>query len=273
MSDNPFKTPSGLHEMQIWMQNALLDPRCVEAGDLTQRLIPSNKMSASDRLGIYQRSYILRLCKCLAEQFPAVCRALGATLFDQFAREYLAQMPSESHTLYDLGERFAVYLEATRPDRDLPDHKQELWINFMMDLVTYERQLFVMFDAYGHEGKPWPDVRAPDQDLVLQPCFDLGQYRFPVAAYYHNVSDETAAVIPDQMDTYVALARQDYVTTTYPITKLHHQLLQAIQTTEYIDGALEQLAHDTGFALNVLRTSWQTEIRTIWINAGFFVHR
>ena len=273
MSREDTKDPIPLRDMQTWMQNALVDPRGVSREDLARRIVPSNKLSASQRLGIYQTSYILRLCKCLAEQFPALGRALGPDLFDQFAREYLAEMPSQSYTLYDLGLRFELFLQDSRPDKDLPETEQESWIDFMIDLARYERQLFVMFDAPGHEGKDWPSADTLDADLVLQPCFALGAYGFAVAAYYHAGQDEEGAGVPARMNTYAAMVRKDFLTTTYPITQHHHSFLQAMLVDKNVDHALERVARETGLPIGILRESWHKEIRPPWIREGFFVHR
>ena len=52
----------------------------------------------------------------MREQFPALCHALGAALFDDFVADYIRDHPPESHTLYDLGRRFPAFLEDNRPD-------------------------------------------------------------------------------------------------------------------------------------------------------------
>ena len=78
--------PGALHALQEWMQNALIQPSSAAKQEVDQRFKASNRLSASERLAIYQRSYISRLRLCLAEQFPASRHALGADLFDQFAR-------------------------------------------------------------------------------------------------------------------------------------------------------------------------------------------
>lgn len=258
-----------LREMQEWMQNALVHPRGVRADDVTARLAPSNRLSAPERLAIYQRSYITRLCACLAEQFPASRHALGAGLFDQFARVYLAKDPSDSYTLYELGRRFPAYLQETRPDADAP----EPWVDFMIDLARYERALFVLFDAPGHEGKAWPTPATRDQDLVLQPCFAIGSYRFPVAQYYHSVTDQAAPSLPPMVDSYVAIARFDYMTSSFPISHLQHGVLEAMQQTKSVDAALALLAQRLQISEPDLRAAWTHQIRDKWIGNHFFVER
>ena len=156
--------------MQRWMLDALILPGRVDRDEVERRFTASANLQPAACLAIYQRGYILRLGKCLAEQFPALCHALGEKLFDQFAREYLRVCPSDSYTLYELGRRFCDYLEDARPDRDLLPEQREGWIDFMVDLARYERLHFRLFDAPGHEGGPWPTPELPDDRLIYSPA-------------------------------------------------------------------------------------------------------
>ena len=265
--------PGALHDLQEWMQNALIQPSSATRQEVDQRFKASNRLSASERLAIYQRSYISRLRLCLAEQFPASRHALGAELFDQFARVYLASEPSDSYTLHQLGRRFPAFLQATRPDKDDPEDQQETWVNFMIDLATYERALFVLFDAPGHEGKPWPTTKTPDDALVLQPCFHLGAYRFPVANYYHSVSDQSKPSLPPRVDSHVAITRYDYITSSYPITQQHHVFLQAMQRTESVAAALDHVADTLDLPTKDVHDAWTDQIRDHWIQSHFFIEK
>ena len=266
-------SPTSLHDMQQWMQTALIHPQAVKHEEAAARLKPSNRLSANQRLAIYQRSYITRLCACLAEQFPASRTALGEDLFDNFARVYLARDPSDSYTLYELGRRFPSFLEETRPDTETTDSEQEHWVNFMIDLAHYERKLFVLFDAPGHEGKDWPTPNTADEDLILQPCFTLGSYRFNVASYYHNATYQTETQLPPLSQSYVAITRYDYLTSTIPITYAHYEFLKSMQETHNIDRSLERLATLLNMPIDNIRESWTKEIRNRWINNHFFVNR
>ena len=250
------------------MLDALLAPR--GTAGIGERLTDSPTLGARARLAIYQRSYILRLVKCLAEQFPALGHALGAPLLEDFAREYLRACPSDSYTLYELGRRFPEWLEASRPDRESPPEEREDWIDFMVDLARYERELFRLFDAPGHEGGAWPTVDVPDARLVLQPCFALAQYRYPVAWYYHEVRHERSPKFPPALATYVAIARRDYLTATFPLNPVHFQFLRALQKLGSVDAALEAVAQEVGRPLAEVRRSWDDVVRRPWIQAGFF---
>ena len=260
-----------LPELQRWMLDALVAPHGTDG--VGERLTASPTMDPRARLAIYQRSYILRLAKCLAEQFPALAHALGAPLFDDFAREYLAACPSDAYTLYELGRRFPGWLETSRPDRALSPDDREDWIDFMVDLARYERELFRLFDAPGHEGGVWPTADVPDARLVLQPCFALAQYRYPVAWYYQEVRHERAPEFPPARPSYVAIARRDYLTATFPLNPVHFQFLCALEELGSVDAALEAVAREVERPMADVRRSWDDEVRGPWIQAGFFVER
>lgn len=264
---------SDLRSLQAWMQSALIAPRTVRASDVDATLKPSNRLSAAERLAIYQRSYISRLKACLAEQFPASSHALGPDLFDQFARVYLAETPSDSYTLYELGRRFPDYLNQTRPDADAPEADQEPWASFMVDLARYERQLFVLFDAPGHEGKPWPTADTPDEALCLQPCFALGQYRFEVAQYYHQVTGDSSPTLPPMHRCHVAITRFNYLTSTFPISAEHHRFLSLVAKTGCIDTALTQIAEELGLSEAIIRETWQNSLKPRWVANHFFIRQ
>ena len=261
-----------LDALQQWMLSTLTAPRAVDAARIDDVFLPAARIDAAASLAIYQRSYILRLRQCLAEQFPATRHALGAALFADFAAEYLRDCPSNSYTLYDLGLRFPDWIERNRPDRDAAPEAREHWIDFMVDLAHYESALFQLFDAPGHEGG-WPGVDCDDASLVLQPCLRLAIYRYPVAAYYHDVRAGRAAALPPPAPSAVAILRRGLQTSTYPVTPLHHRFLRTLQCGGGIADALADISQWTGRDAAAVARSWRDDVRRPWIDAGFFVVR
>jgi hypothetical protein len=262
-----------LAAMQRWMQDALILPQLVDQDEVERRCTASENLPPAACLAIYQRGYILRLSKCLAEQFPALCYALGKELFDNFAREYLRVCPSDSYTLYELGRRFSDYLDNARPDRDLLPDQREGWIDFMVDLARYERLQFHLFDAPGHEGGIWPTTELADDRLVLQPCFELGVYRYPVAWYYHSIRERSDVPFPPQQESYVAVLRRDYVTSTFPINRVHYVFLKHLLQCRDVANALAHVSEVVDSPIEQVTRSWQEEVRRLWIDAGFFIER
>ncbi len=259
-------TGLSLAEVQKWMHHALVHPGGEDADALLE---PSARLTAAERLGIYQHSYYARILACMDEQFPALRHALGAELFRDFAAEYLAARPPESYTLYDLGRRFPAYLEETRPEGDEP------WGDFMIDLARFERAIFVLYDAPGNEGRPFADATVPDERLRLQPAFALEDHRFPVADYFHRVRRGEDPPLPPARRSAVALVRVDYLTHTYPLSVPHHMFLAAMSAGASVADALAVVATETGRPLAEVEAGWRQPggARSRWLDQGFFVAR
>jgi len=273
MNPEIVEAPMSLDALQRWMLDALILPERVTRDAIDAAVLPGARIDAAACLAIYQRSYLQRLRLCLGEQFPATRHALGRPLFDDFADEYLRACPSDTYTLYDLGRRFPDWMAQSRPDRDRPEEERERWIDFMIDLADYERALFRLFDAPGHEDRPWPSDHGDDAALILQPCLTLAAYRYPVAWYYHEVRAGRSPEFPAQGGSQVVIVRRDYRTTTYPVTPLHFRFLQAVQAHRDIARALADIAAFTGRAPEEVARSWVDDVRGSWIEAGFFVAR
>jgi hypothetical protein len=264
---------AALASVQSWLQDALVFPRRAGRAETERLLASSARLSGADGLAIYQRGFFLRIAGCMREQFPALCHALGEKLFDDFVADYVRERPPQSHTLYDLGRRFPAWLEESRPDARAPAAERETWIDFMTDLARFERQVFAMFDAPGHEGGQFADAATPDARLRLQPCFALGAYRYPVAAYYHAVRLDEAAPLPPAEASFVALARTDYVTRTIPLSEAHYLFLKAMAGGGTVEDGIGAVARTLGLAPDAAGRSWREPdgARQRWIDWGFFV--
>ena len=262
-----------LKKVQSWMKDSLMFPREVQLEELQENIYDSKNLTALERFGIYQRSYYLRLLKCMREQFPALCHALGEDLFNDFAREYLQTYPSKSYTLYELGTRFPKYLEQTRPDQNESDENKEVWVDFMIDLANFELSLFLMFDAPGDEGKPLATTNNKDDEIQLQSCFKLAAYNFDVARYYHQVKLNKNPDYPNPQRLLVALVRHKYRTQPIPLKDTHYVLLKGIKEGMTISQALFNVARVFALDIKSVMSSWSDPngIRNRWIANGFFI--
>jgi hypothetical protein len=261
-----------LQETQAWLQRALLFPERVDAAEATAQLEPCGAASALEQLGVYQRNYRLRLESCLRDQFPVLCHALGPALFTDFAREYLRACPPESYTLHDLGRRLADHLERERPDREAGT-EPEPWFDFMVDLARFERQLFVLFDAEGHEERPLATPGTPDERLELGRGLVFGEYRFAVGSYHHAVRQGRQPRPPAPERSWIALVRRDYATQIVPIGAMQHELLALLRAGAGVGEALERAASGFGISRGGAEKLWREPggTRDRWIAAGFFV--
>lgn len=257
-----------LAAVQGRMHAALIDPHADPAA-AAALFATGGRLGAAGGLAVYQRGYFLRIAACMREQFPALCHALGRALFDDFVADYIRDCPPERHTLYDLGRRFPDWMEANRPDR----HAREAWVDFMIDLARFEYAAFVMFDAEGHEGRPFATADTDDAALRLQPAFALGSYGFPVAGYYHAVRRGEAPALPVPAPCHIALVRSDYVTRTVPLSEPQHGFLAAMLAGSGVEAALATVAACYGLDPGELDRLWRGAqgSRERWIEWRFFV--
>src|SRR5439155_9859364 len=110
-----------LARVQRWMQDVVVHPGPVDeaiaaaAGQLPpERLpevvLPSRSLAPSERVGIYQGMYLLRMEEALESDYPALKRFLGPRGFRALVRDYVASFPSRSYTLNRLGDHLPEFV-------------------------------------------------------------------------------------------------------------------------------------------------------------------
>jgi hypothetical protein len=80
-------------------------PRAID-----QVFVGSARLGVVRRMSIYHSAYWARQIRTLSETFPHASRVLGEERFQQLARNYLAQCPSEKPAIEFVGERFPAFL-------------------------------------------------------------------------------------------------------------------------------------------------------------------
>ncbi len=81
--------------------------------DIAQSFIaPNSRLTAFERLEIYNRQYWFRVLGSMREDFTALRAILGSRRFEEISRAYLAEHPSRSFTLRNLGWNLASWLES-----------------------------------------------------------------------------------------------------------------------------------------------------------------
>lgn len=75
-------------------------------------IAPNNRLTAFERLEIYNRQYWFRVLGALAEDFPALRSVVGTRAFEALSIAYLDAHPSRSFTLRNLGSKLPGWLAA-----------------------------------------------------------------------------------------------------------------------------------------------------------------
>jgi hypothetical protein len=75
-------------------------------------IAPNSRLTAFERLEIYNRQYWLRVLSALAEDFPALRAVVGGKRFEDLSIAYLTVHPNRSFSLRNLGSRLVEWLIA-----------------------------------------------------------------------------------------------------------------------------------------------------------------
>ena len=137
---------------------------------------PNDRLTAFERLEIYNRQYWFRVLSSLYEDFPGLRAVLGARRFDAMAKAYLIRNPSRSFTLRNLGSRLVSWVK-----------KNPKWAGdnqaLALDILRLE-----WADIEAFDGKAEPALRQEDLrkgadaklKLRLQPYISLLRFCYPV---------------------------------------------------------------------------------------------
>jgi hypothetical protein len=186
-------------------------------------IAPNSRLTAFERLEIYNRQYWLRILGALAEDFPAVRAVVGARRFEELSIAYLTAHPSRSFTLRNLGSKLVEWLIA---NPQWTARRQALAI----DLARIEWAFVEAFDNPERTPLTLDQIGTLDGDsrLALQPHVQLLALDYPaddIALALHSkekrqtseagVSHDDDAEVPVQLPrlrrrpTWVAAHRVD----------------------------------------------------------------
>jgi hypothetical protein len=256
-----------LADVQLWLQNSLIEPSInLDSSFVDFYVSPTENLTAQQHLAIYQRSYYNRLLECMREQFKALLFTLGDELFNDFARLYLAEFPSQSPNLADLGKNFPPFLESQRPDKN----SHETWVNFMIAMAQFEVDLYRIFDDVGSENEMFADESTADKNVKLQKCFALHQYPFEVNKYYQAVAEGEKPELTPPKKTFIAFIRNNYQVYVVPLTKVQFVFLGWLNVGKPVETAIQDLAKHYNFIPEKVAEKW-LEWKVVWIKKGFFL--
>ncbi len=136
---------------------------------------PNQLLSPFERLEIYNRQYWFRVLSCFTEDFPGLRAIIGKRRFDGLANEYLADCPSRSFTLRNLGSGLEDWLRRNphwiRPKETLA-----------LDMVRLEWAHIEAFDGAYEPSLTPADIEsgALEGGLYLQPYIRFLELHYAV---------------------------------------------------------------------------------------------
>lgn len=236
-------------------------------------IAPNSRLSAFERLEIYNRQYWFRILSALSEDFPALSAVIGSRAFDRLSVAYLTEHPSRSFTLRNLGAHLPDWL-AANPNFAGRRHR------LAVDVARIEWAFVEAFDSTERAPLTQEQIGTLDGDsrLALQPHVRLIALDYSAddlvlnlhkrekrqaseAGVRHEDSAEHPAKIPRmrRRATWVAAHRADFA--VY-YRRLQHE--EFLTLTAIAQGTPLAEAIATGFADSHIPESRRTENIREW---------
>jgi len=245
---------------------------------------PNDRLSALERIEIYNRMYWFRLLDCLYDDCPGLRAVLGVRKFMRMAEAYLVKYPSRSFTLRNLSRRLEPFIRE-EPQLTSP------YTALAADMARFEWAQIEAFDGPSRPALEPDDignVHPAQLRLRLQPHLTLLalQYAvddFVVAAKRGALRAEASnapvggsagsrpkrVVRPQRTRIYLAVHRRDNRVFFKRLDPAAYRLLDALQRGE-------TLARACAIALPraaAASPAWQRRIRDWfknWAELGWF---
>jgi len=143
---------------------------------------PGRQLSSFERLEIYNRQYWFRVLSNFADDFPGLRAALGEKRFDALAVAYLADNPSTSYTLRNLGSNLVRWL------RDNPKWTGKRF-DLVLDIARLEWAYVEAFDNGEQRPLTADDLShcSAESHLALQSHVRLLELSYPVDDFIISV--------------------------------------------------------------------------------------
>lgn len=137
-------------------------------------IAPNTRLTAFERLEIYNRQYWFRVLGALAEDFPALRAVLGEARFAAMSVAYLTAHPSRSFTLRNLGDRLVEWLSERA---EWAGRRHALAV----DVARIEWAFVEAFDSAERTPLTLEQIATLDADsrLALQPHVQLLALEYP----------------------------------------------------------------------------------------------
>ena len=131
-------------------------------------IAPNSRLTAFERLEIYNRQYWFRVLGALAEDFPGLRAVVGGRRFEALSIAYLTEHPSRSFTLRNLGSKLPEWL-AAHPEHAGRRHR------LAVDVARIEWAFVEAFDSAAHDALTLEQIATLDAHsrLGLQPHLRL----------------------------------------------------------------------------------------------------
>jgi len=163
-------------EFQRRVAGAVMSPMDASiAADANELVKPTDRLTSTERLNIYHRQYWYRILDSFSEDFPGLCAVLGLRAFERLSHAYLADCPSQSFTLRNLGSQLENWLTGQ------PEFAGKN-LTLALDMIRLEWAHIEAFDSAERKALGPEDLLelGPELAVALQPHIGLLEMQYPV---------------------------------------------------------------------------------------------
>jgi hypothetical protein len=244
---------------------------------------PNDRLTSRERLEIYNRQYWNRVIDSMYEDFGGLCAVLGQRAFDRLIKAYLAECPSQSFTLRNLGSRLEDWLWQNPAFAG-----QKLAL--ALDMVRLEWAHIEAFDNKAEEVLGPEDLLelGPSFRTALQPYVRLLVLQYPVDDLRININqapqehgaasnavlkhrDHNLARLVNQLKPeliFLAVHRLNFVVYYRRIASEEFRLLHALREGRPISEAIQTGFKNSSVLLDEQRSLLETWFAT-WAELGW----
>jgi hypothetical protein len=155
-----------------------------ELAEIDSVIAPNDKLSAFERLEVYNRQYWFRLFQALETDYPALIKLVGRDQFHDLAEAYLSDHPSTSYTLRNLGSRMVDWI--TMHPHQGGEHPEAA-----IDIAKLEWAYVEAFDAAELPPAKPEELAAAGEEarLRLQPHIQFVELRTAIDEFTAKAHD------------------------------------------------------------------------------------
>jgi hypothetical protein len=255
-----------------WKDNR--DMRAVAA----EFIKPNDRLTSFERIEIYNKQYWYRIFDSMYEDFPGLCAVLGRLKFNKLLWAYLAEFPSRSYSLRNLGSRLPQFIE-THPRLVTPR------FDMAIDMARFEWAQIVAFDGPANPPVAVDDLLGKDPrklHLALQPYLTILNLRYPLDDFVlrlkkhglrgeaSNAMDETTAakslkkrrpMVPRPRQTFLVVHRHNNALYYKRLEPKAHRILTLLAAGKSLHQALAAADPDPALIKDWFET---------WTSLGWF---
>jgi hypothetical protein len=224
---------SDLEHVQRWLQQAITRPGGTpEPASVARVVRPSSRMSALERLGVYQDAYFARLLECLTDDYPALRCLLGRERFSALCRRYIAHYPPRAPSLNEYGKSLPDFC-ASAAVAHVCEATPAYTATLLRDLARIEWASVELIHAPSAPTLTADEILARQADfgnttLIAAPTIRLLRLEHPAHALYLGLRAGRSAEQPAPAVAFELLRRSDWQVLHTELERPEGELLASV---------------------------------------------